>query len=281
MLTTTTARIIFIGGLSAAMASSVQLVEDGFLPKIMAGNGGRIGDPPGLGFLGPPPSGPDNCGCVLGEGMFCGTDGQCHLYNCEEYYKYGPVEYTGYGPDAPGLECRDTAEMEARPGHSPSWSVSYRCIDLDPRPIIKGWTRYCEASTPHSNFTCYGLAKDTSFQSFLAEADASNLECNSGVYNETGYPQYTYTVSLAERTDRHTESYSVVGFNGTETFDRNKALGGTMSSMFTVSPTPSPTKYLTASPVEPTPPSSSSIGKDCFFLGSTFAFVTSVIFGLI
>ena len=82
MLTTSTARIIFIG-LSAATASSVS------------------------------PSGQDDCGCVLGEGKFCGTDGQCHLYNCEEYYKYGPVEYTGYGPDAPGLECSDTDETEA------------------------------------------------------------------------------------------------------------------------------------------------------------------------
>ncbi|EJK67983.1 hypothetical protein THAOC_10893 [Thalassiosira oceanica] len=233
MLTTTTARIIFIGGLSAAMASSVQLVEDGFLPKIMAGNGGRIGDPPGLGFPGP----------LLRTGQLRLRPGRGHVLRHRR-----PV---------PSLQLRGI--LQVRPG----------------------WTRYCEASTPHSNFTCYGLAKDTSFQSFLAEADASNLECNSGVYNETGYPQYTYTVSLAKSADRHTESSFVVGFNGTQTFDRNKAIGGTMSSMFTVSPTPSPTKYLTASPVEPTPSSSSSIGKDCFFLGSTFAFVTSIIFGLI
>ena len=121
MLTATTARVIFIGGMSAATASSVQLVEDGFLPKIMAGNGNSPDGYSPQAF--PNPSGPADCGCVLGEGKFYGTDGQCHLYNCQEYYKYGPVEYTGYGPDAPGLECRDTpakmAGNEAGPGTGP------------------------------------------------------------------------------------------------------------------------------------------------------------------
>ncbi|EJK77159.1 hypothetical protein THAOC_01029 [Thalassiosira oceanica] len=115
MLATTTARIIFIG-LSAAAASSVQLVEDGSLPKIgAAGNGDDVdGFPSHL-------SESNDCGCVLGEGKFCGNDGQCHFYNCEEYYKYGPVTYTGYGPDAPELECRDTAETEADERDSSSW----------------------------------------------------------------------------------------------------------------------------------------------------------------
>ena len=143
-----------------------------------------------------------------------------------------------------------------------------------------GWTRYCEASTKLSNFTCYGLAENTDFQSFLAEADASNLECNSGAYDETVYPQYTYTVSLSKREGRHTETTFTTGFNGTETFDRNKALGGAMNSKFetwTVAPTPSPTtKYPTASPVEPAP--SSSIGTTGM---GTFAIVAGVIFGLL
>ena len=150
--------------------------------------------------------------------------------------------------------------------------MSFRCRDLHPTPIIMGWTRYCEASTKLSNFTCYGLAENTDFQSFLAEADASNLECNSGAYyDETGYPQYMYTVSLPGVT---------TGFSDTETFDRNKALGGTMNSKFetwTVPPTPSPTtKYPTASPVEPAP--SSSIGTTGM---GTFAIVAGVIFGLL
>ena len=126
MLKTTTARIILIG-LSAAAASSVhQLVEEGFFPKIGTGNGDDGDDVPS-------PSGSDDCGCVEGDGTFCGTDGQCHFYNCEEYYKYGPVEFTGYGPDAPGLECSDTAETEPNPQHSPSW----RCgVFLFPPDIV-------------------------------------------------------------------------------------------------------------------------------------------------
>ena len=127
MLKTTTARFILIG-LSAAAASSVhhQLVEEGFFPEIGTGNGDDGDDVPSLWES-------DDCGCVRGEGKFCGTDGQCHFYNCEEYYKYGPVEFTGYGPDAPGLECSDTAETEPNPQHSPSW----RCgVFLFPPDIV-------------------------------------------------------------------------------------------------------------------------------------------------
>ena len=127
-----------------------------------------------------------------------------------------------------------------------------------------------EASAPGTNFTCYGLAENTDFQSFLAEAESSNLECNSGAYNETGYPQYTYAASVTKQEDRHTVTSFVMGFNGTETFDRNKALEGTISSMFTKYPTPSPTPVMLTL--------SSSIGT----IGKrTYAIVACVIFGLI
>ena len=159
--------------------------------------------------------------------------------------------------------------------HLPSTSNAFRCRSLDPLPITRGWTRYCEASTPLSNFTCYGLAKNTDFQPFLAEAESSNIECNNSEYDETGYPQYTYMVSVSK------PNYSafLTGFNGTEIFDKYKALVGTMSSTFetfTVPPTPSPTKYPTSPPVEPTP--SSSIGT----IGiGTSTIVIGIIFSLI
>ena len=40
-------------------------------------------------------SSPDSCGCQSGDGTFCGTDGLCHFYNCESFYEFGPVDYTG------------------------------------------------------------------------------------------------------------------------------------------------------------------------------------------
>ena len=137
--------------------------------------------------------------------------------------------------------------------------------------MLKTATSPSEAATGATNFTCYGLAENTDFGSFLAEADASKLECNSGAYNETGYPQYTYSASITKQEDMHTATFSVVSFNGTETFDRNKALGGTISSMFRVHPTSSPT------PVLPTP--SSSIGT--IGMGTLVIIVTSVIVGMI
>jgi hypothetical protein len=27
---------------------------------------------------------------------FCGTDGECHAYSCEAWYRWGPPEYTGH-----------------------------------------------------------------------------------------------------------------------------------------------------------------------------------------
>ena len=70
-----------------------------------------------------------------------------------------------------------------------------------------------EASAPGTNFTCYGLAENTDFQSFLAEAESSNLECNSGAYNETGYPLYTCSASVRKQENRHTVTLFVMSWH--------------------------------------------------------------------
>eukprot|EP00956_Cyclotella_meneghiniana_P045381 scaffold365571_cov79-Cyclotella_meneghiniana.AAC.3 len=127
--------------LLSSIASAQRLVADGFFPSLYDSNstGGQT-DNNDLNS--------NSCGCQYGDGTFCGTDGQCHLYSCENFYKYGPVDYTGYSPDSkddasssPELVCNDisTTAVETA-GDSSQASVAFRCRDLTPKPIGMGWT---------------------------------------------------------------------------------------------------------------------------------------------
>ena len=162
------------------------------------------------------------------DGKFCGTDGQYHMYSCENFYKFGPVEYTGYSDDSndtsPELVCNDISltpkEIGKLPGGS---SVAFRCRDLTPEPIVMGWTKYCEASSSSpkkSLFTCYGFANDTDFSMFLQQVEASQLECNIGEFDETKIPAYHYFVNLGNQLGDHETFIS----SETREFDESKAL---------------------------------------------------------
>eukprot|EP00956_Cyclotella_meneghiniana_P030070 scaffold74856_cov30-Cyclotella_meneghiniana.AAC.1 len=246
--------------LFASIASAQQLIADGFFDNDDLNS--------------------NSCGCQYGDGTFCGTDGQCHLYSCENFYEYGPVDYTGYSPDSkdasssPELVCNDISTTTVKTaGDSSQASVAFRCRDLTPKPIGMGWTRYCEASSSNSNFTCYGLADNTDFSLFLQQAETSRLECNSGKYDETGYPAYSYSVSMQKQEGNHgIYIINTVGYNDTQEFDENKALTGTMSTTFeawTDEPTSSPISIPTYSPVYYSPTENSSAGKNVFVAKSS------------
>jgi hypothetical protein len=82
--------------------------------------------------------------------------------------------YSGFGHDAPSLECSDIVETNFEHAGDPSQaSVAYRCRDQIPEPVGLGYTKYCQASSAESNFTCYGLAGGTYFNLFLQQAEAS------------------------------------------------------------------------------------------------------------
>ena len=116
-----------------------------------------------------------------------------------------------------------------------------------------GYTKYCQASSPNSNFTCYGLSANTDFNLFLQQAEASQLECNSGEYNETGYPAYSYSVIMSKREGKESTTYMQEGFSDMQEFNVTKALMGTMSTNFeawTNAPTVSPTLAASGSPTD-------------------------------
>ena len=84
------------------------------------------------------------------------------------------------------------------------------------------------------------------FNDFLQQAQASQLECNSGQYNETGYPAYSYSAIMSKREGITLYIINQEGFSDTQVFNQTKAVIGTMSSQFetwTSSPTRSPVTY--------------------------------------
>ena len=197
----------------------------------------------------------NDCGCVRGSGEFCGSDGNCHLYSCEEWYEFGPRNFTG-NDDGASLECQDIPMTVPGPKSAFMYlkvfypSVEYRCVSLEPPPIQMGFTKQCLAIGPNSEFTCYGLAESTNFQPFLDEVTASGLNCTDDKYDETGYPKFSYRV-VYEYTGNIGITVNAWGFNSTTELNETLALSGTMFASYkdwTNQPTTAPTKSPTLSP---------------------------------
>lgn len=174
--------------------------------------------------------------CEPGAGGFCGVDGHCHQYTCESFYEFGPRNFTGYDDASPSeLVCGDIPTTEPRStaeGSVDYPSVSFRCVSLTPTPISLGFTRRCIAATsPNSNFTCYGLAANTHFQSFRTAASAG-LNCTDTTYNETGWPKFAYRVVTERKGDVTSAIHFLHGFNATAEFNETRALTGSIYSKY-------------------------------------------------
>lgn len=158
-------------------------------------------------------------GCKYTE--FCGQDGMCHSYNCENVYAYGPASVTGHGDgDTRGnLMCTSTltgehycqvaddglteylknsTEYDGNDIESP-WPVAlqYQCLPvnvwwepdwcalkrLESRYVT--FNRFCEAKpNPEQNFTCFDIDPVTDMKSYLADyLNATAVNTNCTIYN--------------------------------------------------------------------------------------------------
>ena len=142
--------------------------------------------------------------CV-GEGAepgtsFCGWDGSCYSYTCENWYQYGPVEFTGYDVNAPvDLACADYSTGATDNMNS----VVFGCRPYQPgnkAPEQKTWTYFftqkCTATPRGSDaFTCYQNKPNTDYKQY--EGEVSRLNQNTcdpeeEVFNKQ--PMYWYIV---------------------------------------------------------------------------------------
>lgn len=200
-------------------------------------------------------------GCGIGTGQFCGIDGTCHDYSCQNFFQLGPRNHTGYdgAGSAELLKCENIPEGEPNysdPPYSLMVSNSYRCRDSQGTARM-GFTRRCDAKTSLGNFTCLEISSTTSFASFLARVEAAKpLECD----DVPGWPLFGYYKILrttVQRKDRvpglHT-TYSIVA-NYTEEFNEvygRRPIATNYEPILTEVPTLSPTLSPTAVPTVPT-----------------------------
>ena len=119
---------------------------------------------------------------------FCGNDGNCYSYNCEDWYMYGPLEFTRFDPFNPvPLVCSDYSNGEADHMNS----VVYGCRPYQPgskAPEAVNYVHYfnqeCKA-TPRGtdDFKCYQNKPGTNYNNFQADAGRLNPpSCDRNIF---------------------------------------------------------------------------------------------------
>ena len=161
--------------------------------------------------------------CAIGS--FCGVDGVCRPYSCENWYEFGNRVFTGYDDKDPTrLEC---LPIEETIFHWDTMGLEYRCFDSDPSPIRHGYNRKCTAVMSESEFNCYSIDPSTDFGPFLNRTESA---CSSS----NGIPFFMYSAFLqwqhpyaghAEIEPAHNETYE---------FNPEFAVQGTIWANYTV-----------------------------------------------
>jgi hypothetical protein len=132
--------------------------------------------------------------CATDNG-FCGRDGNCTAFGCENWFQQGPVEFTGYDPANPvEISCSDyTSGAEDLAN-----SMVYGCRPYSPgkkAPEAKSWAYFFnQECTAGDSFKCYQnkAGSDQFYQEFVGEAARLNIpSCDEGDFDNK-LPLYWY-----------------------------------------------------------------------------------------
>ncbi|CAB9504039.1 expressed unknown protein [Seminavis robusta] len=150
-------------------------------------------------------------GAEEGE-AFCGTDGSCYEYTCENWYQFGPAAFTGYDTaTVVELQCDDYADGAAENQNS----VVFGCRPYQPgskAPEAKTWTHFfnqkCSAKTPSgSDFSCYQNKPNTDYRDFQGELARLNLNsCDRDLFDNE-QPLYWYIVQMQHTVNKVTTKF--------------------------------------------------------------------------
>ena len=148
------------------------------------------------------------------ERSFCGLDGSCKDYSCDNWYQYGPVAFTGYDPTNPvELECEDYDTGEEDLANS----MVFGCRPYMPdqrAPKGNSWAFFFNqkcTSKPRggTEFECYQNKPNTDYNDFLAEIARINLDsCDRETYEGIiEQPIFWYNLVLRQVRKGNTTNY--------------------------------------------------------------------------
>lgn len=137
-----------------------------------------------------------SCSNCNDPGHFCGVDGTCHAFSCQNYYQYAHRALTGYADDAT-FQCFGYSQGDIENAHG----VIYGCDPLFPmtlmtpgKQVTEPFNRKCTAEREGGYlFECYEFQPSetaTNFDFFEREAESSFPDCEDGKQ-----PKYYYIIA--------------------------------------------------------------------------------------
>ena len=190
--------------------------------------------------------------------QFCGSDFQCHEFNCNEWYQFASVDYTDYDANLP-LECVERSQFDEEFQDLKNSGVVFGCtgfsgsLPTPPEAVYQPFTKKCTRSDEDKleTFMCYEMADKTNFQPFVKEAqDGIFSPCDPELDGSPDVPSFIYQVTVGREVPGHGYHYMLDPGNSTEVFDRTIAMR-TMSSSLTIAESTSPTLSPSSVPYTP------------------------------
>ena len=181
--------------------------------------------------------------------QFCGSDFQCHEFNCNEWYQFASVDFTDYDPDLP-LECEERSQFDEEFQDMKNSGVVFGCtgsgrMPTPPSAVYQPFTKKCTRSDEDKleTFMCYEMADKTNFQPLVKEAQDIRCPKQNG---EPDVPLFIYQVTVGRQAPQDATINMLSQGNSTE-FDRTIAMG-TLNASLTIAESSSPTLSPSSGP---------------------------------
>eukprot|EP01083_Nonionella_stella_P291577 992061_1 len=199
---------------------------------------------------------PTDCesSCPIGE--FCGIDGECHTYSCNDWYQFGSLNFTGYDSNLP-LSCEERSQFDGEYPDVNNAGVIFGCtgfsgsIPTPPKAVAQQFTRKCTRDDDDKlqTFVCYEMANATNFQPFIVEAQGATIDPCSGDY-PPDVPSYLYQVMVERQKPGDGYIAALNTGDATAEFDKDIAMRTMYAKLDTqtANPTASPTVSPTSRP---------------------------------
>lgn len=219
-----------------------------------------------------------SCRASLGPGSFCGTDGECHFYNCRDFLAYGQEKITGIPittSPAPELVCSSYSPTTTAAADMVYTAAADMVFTTTADMVYNGMVYGCKGysnTIPDPNFAvsmlfnekcsaqineratfdCWQFAEGTNFDSFLSEAGNATI-CTE---DDDSPPSFIYITSYGYQSTTYgeimnstSELWVGVGVRNTVAFNADFATNTTMYSFVSIEDATSDTPTSTPAPL--------------------------------
>lgn len=163
---------------------------------------------------------------------FCGANGLCMEYSCDNWYMYSPWNVANQTNSSLACEPFDNTNI---------WSVVYACQNYPDKGAKLYLDQKCSATivSTGETFNCFNFTAGTDFQKFLSSYTNNAPDCSSNA--DVPFPFFQYRLTYDSPNEKAPITVDLQGNATSQEFNANLSRMAIFTQLVSKNPPPTPT----------------------------------------